>query len=101
MVSYDVSALFTSVPVNETLDIIKAKLLQDTTLADRTQLSVDQVVELLAFCLNTTYFMAKGELYLQKEGAAMGSPVSPLVANLFMEWFEKRALETAVHPPSF
>ena len=34
------------------------------------------------------------------EGAAMGSPLSPIVANIFMEQFEKEALETAPHPPS-
>ena len=29
----------------------------------------------------------------------MGSPVSPVVANLYMEFFEDRALTTAVNPP--
>ena len=30
----------------------------------------------------------------------MGSPLIPIVANIFMEQFEKEALETAPHPPS-
>ena len=29
----------------------------------------------------------------------MGSPVSPTIANLYMELFEERALNTAPHPP--
>ena len=29
----------------------------------------------------------------------MGSPVSPIVANLYMEYFEQKALSTATHPP--
>ena len=29
----------------------------------------------------------------------MGSPVSPIVANLFMEDFERKALTSAIHPP--
>ena len=29
----------------------------------------------------------------------MGSPLSPIVANIFMEDFETKALETAPHPP--
>ena len=29
----------------------------------------------------------------------MGSPVSPVMANLFMEYFEHRALTSAVNPP--
>ena len=34
------------------------------------------------------------------EGAAMGSPLSPIMANIFMESFEQQALDTAPHPPS-
>ena len=34
------------------------------------------------------------------EGVAMGSPLSPIVANIFMENFEKEALETAPHSQS-
>ena len=30
----------------------------------------------------------------------MGSPLSPIVANIFMESFEQQALDTAPHPPS-
>ena len=32
------------------------------------------------------------------EGAAMGCPLSPIVANIFMENFEKEAWDTAPHP---
>ena len=31
----------------------------------------------------------------------MGSPISPIVANLFMEDFEKRAIESSPDPPCF
>ncbi|XP_046391246.1 uncharacterized protein LOC124159465 [Ischnura elegans] len=36
-----------------------------------------------------------GKFYKQKEGVPMGSPLSPAIANLFMEDFEERALESA------
>ena len=36
---------------------------------------------------------------MQTEGAAMGSPVSPVVANIYMEKFEELALRTAPHAP--
>ena len=58
------------------------------------------VFKLLEFCLNSTSFVFQGQYYQQMEGAAMGSPLSPIVANIFMEQFEKEALETAPHPPS-
>ena len=44
--------------------------------------------------------MYGGEFYQQVHGAAMGSPVSPIVANLYMEHFESIALSTAPRPPS-
>ena len=44
--------------------------------------------------------MFQGQYYQQVEGAAMGSPLSPIVANIFMEHFLKESLETAPHPPS-
>ena len=34
-------------------------------------------------------------MYQQKFGTAMGNPVAPIVANLFMEDLEHRALESA------
>ena len=50
---------------------------------------------LLEFCHKNTYFPFQGQFYEQVEGAAMGSPVSPIVANLYMEYLEQKALSTA------
>ena len=94
LVSFDVVALFTSVPVKEAINIIGDILRNDDTLSQRTDLSVKQVLGLLEYCLTTTYFQYACEFYEQVEGAAMGSPLSPLVANLFMEHFEQRAIES-------
>ena len=97
--SYDVTALFTSIPVPSALDIIRSKLEQDADLSNRTSMSADNIIELLSFCLNNTHFVFQEEFYEQTRGAAMGSPISPIVANIFMGAFENKALETAVHLP--
>ena len=55
---------------------------------------------LLEFCLTNTYFSFQDKLYEQKEGPAMGSPISLIVANLFMEDFEIRALATSPCTPT-
>ena len=52
-------------------------------------------VELLEFILTTTYFEFRGKIYKQKLGAAMGSPVSPIIANIFMEFLEEKSMATA------
>ena len=63
-------------------------------------MSAKQITSLLEFCLNSTYFTFQGKFYEQVDGTAMGSPISPIVANLFMEDLETRALATSPHPPS-
>ena len=58
-------------------------------------LEVDDIMELLQFILTTIYFCFNGQIYRQRFGTAMGSPVSPLVANMFMEHLERKLLDTA------
>ena len=98
IISYDVQALFTSVPINSVLDIIKERLANDQDLHKRTTMSVNQIIKLLEFCLNSTSFVYQGQFYQQIEGAAIGSPLSPIVANIYMEKFEEEALATAPPP---
>ena len=101
MVSFDVKALFTSVPIQPAITIIKKLLEEDQSLQQRTTMSVNNITCLLEFCLKSTYFTYQGQHYQQLEGAAMGSPISPIVANLFMEDFEQKAISTTPHPPYF
>ena len=97
--SYDVSALFTSVPIEAAINIIQRRLELDQELHSRTNMKVEHIISLLEFCLKTTYFQFQGSFYEQINGAAMGSPISPIVANLFMEDFKIKAIQTAKNPP--
>ena len=99
--SYDVSALFSSVPIDPALKIIKDLLVKDPNLKDRTVIGIDDIILLLEFCLKNTYFSIQGWFFQQVEGVAMGSPVSPIVANLCMEFLEQKSLSTAPHSPRF
>ena len=96
--SFDVTSLFTSVLIDPALNIIRDLLQKDEKLNDRTVLLVQNIIELLGFCLHNTYFSFQNKFYEQIEGVAMGSPMSPIVANLFMEGFERKALSSASHP---
>ena len=99
IMSYDVSALFTSIPIDTTIDIIKKQLEDDKDLHSRSNMTIKHICCLLEFCLKNTYFKFNGKFYEQKEGAAMGSPISPIVANLFMEDLETKAIRTSSTPP--
>ena len=98
-VSFDITALFTNVPVNESLEIIRERLLEDPSLPERTTLSVDEILEATKICIESTYFKFKGDLFQQIAGLAMGSPISPIVANIFMQNYEKRMLVGFENPP--
>ena len=94
MVSFDVTALFTSIPVDFALQAAKIKLSADPSWRTLTELNLDQVLTLLEFCLSTTgtYFVSHGTFYKQQFGAPMGSPISPGIADLSMEVFEEEML---------
>ena len=70
--SYDVTALFTSVPTDPALNIIKDLLEKDVTLCNRSVLSVQNIIELLEFCLHNTYFSFQNKFSEQVEGTVMG-----------------------------
>jgi hypothetical protein len=69
-------------------------------LAERPVLQTEAVMELLEICFRTTYFLVDDNLFQQKDGVTMGSCLSPIVSNIFMEHSEKLALVSAQHKPS-
>ena len=101
MVSFDVESLFTNVPIEGAVQAALRKLESDPTLADSTTLTPTQIANLLSldFILRSTYFQYNGSIYEQREGTAMGSPVSAVIANLYMETFEEQAIESAPSKP--
>ena len=97
LTSFDVTALYTYIPVADAIEVIKRRLEQDMELPRRNTWSPGNILKLLEFCLVNTYFLFDGQFFEQTKGAAMGSPVIPIVANIYMEAFEDKAINTALH----
>ena len=72
IMSYDVAALFTSIPVKPAIEVIKKKLEQDTELHQRTTMSIQNILDLLELCLCNTYFLFQGQYYEQTQGGSHG-----------------------------
>ena len=61
---------------------------------ENTNLTKDQVVELIRYVLKNSSFSYEGTMYHQTFGCAMGSPVSAVIAELVMGYVEAKALST-------
>ncbi len=105
--------MFTSVPVDDAtdsqaekgqksaLEVLRSKLKADQSWKERTTLDLEDIVDLTKLCLNCTYFKFEGQFYRQIHGAAMGSPLSPVICNLYMEDLEEKAISTLEVKPKF
>ena len=76
------------------------KITTGSTSPSKANMSILHIITLLEFCLKTHTSSSKDKYYEQVHGAAMGFPISPLTAILFMEEFEVRALSTTHTPVS-
>ena len=84
-------------PIDPAITIIRRKLELGQELHLRTSTSVENIISLLDVCLKTTYFQFQGRFFDQLQGAAIGSPMTPIVVNLYMEDFEIKDINTAEH----
>jgi hypothetical protein len=87
MVSFDVVSLFTKVPIEDSLQLLSIHF-------------ENNILALFKHVLTSTYFSFDGQFYEQTDGVAMGSPLSPVRANFFMEDFETKALHLTPHKPT-
>ena len=74
--------LLLSATIKLTVDLIK-------TSQPDLNISEKYLTSLFNFVTCETYFLFKGKFYYQNDGTAMGSPLAPVLANLFKSHYEK------------
>ncbi|CAF1114423.1 unnamed protein product [Rotaria sordida] len=90
MFSFDIVSLYTNIPLAETIQIILDYLYKDRT--SPTTIPMADVKKLLQFAIQDSHFLFNGKIYDQKDGVSMGSPLAPLLAQIFLQDFEKKYL---------
>ena len=90
LVSYDVCSLFTSIPLTETIEIAVELIFQNKT---NLKISKNELKQLFEFVTSGTHFLFKGNFYDQIDCVSMGSPLVPVLANLFMSYHGKNWLQ--------
>ena len=88
LVSFDVTSLFTNVPLDYTIDVILRKIYKDKLI--KTKIKKDEMKMLLQLCTKELHFSFNGKMYKQVDGVVMGNPLGPVIANIFMVELEKR-----------
>ena len=87
MASLDVEALFTNIPLQETIDICVELVFKDNNVAHG--LSRDDLRTLLTLATKESFILFNGCYYKQTDGVAMGSPLGPTLANIFLCYHEE------------
>lgn len=95
LVSFDVVALFTSIPLEL---VTKSVIKRWNKIKEHTPICLDMFCEIVEFCVNRSYFSFNGEYYIQKFGTAMGNPLSSPIADLVTEELIDHALEAVNFP---
>ncbi|XP_065651024.1 uncharacterized protein LOC136079229 [Hydra vulgaris] len=95
IVSYDVESLFMNIPLKEIINIATGLFFKDKTNSKR--FSKIHFKKLLQISTSSSHFLFGGKYYDQTDSVAMGSPLAPILANIFVGYH----LQTWVNNCSF
>ena len=89
LVSHDVTSLFTNIPFQETTDLAMNLIFNHNPNLNITK---KELKKLFLFATSQTHFIFNSKCYNQINGVAMGSLVAPVLANIFMGFYESKWL---------
>ena len=85
MVPYDVTSPFTNIPLDATLDIAVDNIFKNNL---EIKITKSELKKTFLFSTSETHFLFANCYYDQIDGVPMGSPLGPILANLFMSFHE-------------
>ena len=81
MVSFDVASLFTNIPLKESIDLAVSYITEGNA---KLKFSKAELLKMFSIATSQTHFLFNGKVFDQIDGVAMGSPLAPVLANLFL-----------------
>ena len=91
MVSFDVTSLYTNIPIIDTLNIIKDYVNNDDQFTRKTAIPQDKFLDLVHLVLTITWYTFNSQFYQQTDGAAMGGLASSTTAEVYIKCYESTA----------
>jgi len=89
LISLDVISLFTNIPQDLAIDSIVKRW---TLIEKNTNIPMEEFISAVKFILTSTFFTFNNVIYRQIFGTPMGSPLSPVIADIVMQDLEEKAL---------
>ena len=83
LITFDIKDLYVNIPIQETLQITELMLIKENS----TQIT-KQTMTLLESTLQLNYFTFRNNIYQPEKGVTMGSPISGIVAETFLQHIE-------------
>lgn len=90
MVSFDVTSLYTNIPLTETINLVVDRLYSEKSV--KIPPFPKAVFKRLLEIATGGMFIYKDKLYKQVDGVAMGSPLGPSLANFFLGYIEENTM---------
>ena len=87
MASLEVESLFTNIPLKVTIEICCNLLYKNVEYVQN--LSKFEFKKLLELAVTNNKFMFNNSIFTQIDGVAMGSPLGPTLANVFLSYYEQ------------
>ena len=84
----DISNLFTKVPLKEKIGIFAEAMFKDPSSAPTISQAV--FIELMKIATSSVEFGFNDTMYKQTDVVAMGSPLGPVLANIFVDYYESK-----------
>ena len=89
LVSYDVTSLFTNIPLQETIDIAINLIFNHNPNLNITK---KELKKLFLFATSQAHFIFNSKFYNKVDGVATGSPLAPVLGNISMVFYESKVL---------
>ena len=94
LVTIDVVALYPNIPHSEVTSSLTA-MLQDPTRPMPSGPPLQMLLKIVDHVLSNNVFDFDGKIYRQIHGTAMGTPMAPSIANIFMGCLERHLLSSS------
>jgi len=90
LLSLDVISLFNNIPQDLAIEGISNRW---NMIKKNTNIPMKDFISALQLILSSTYFTFNGKIYKQTYGTPMGSPLSPVIADIVLQDLEEKALK--------